>query len=292
MGKALGVRTLLHHHGAEFIDCFARAGRARRFWYRRVIMSADVNIVLGQLWGRHLVDCVGLPEHRVVVLYNAIPDRFDNACARTQAAKQQLADVRLVMLANLMPRKGVSELLRAIRDLKSDGIEVSADLVGGGDIGRYRKEAASLGIESECHFTGWISPHDSFERLCAADIFVLPSFNEGLPMAILEALCAGVPVIATPVGAIPEVLTSGTNCLLIPPGDPVALRNAINKLRLNPYLRSSISAAGRTLFAQSFAIRQYVQSLRSIYEQLLKTDRDLSLERAGPAEGRVEPGSA
>ena len=278
LARGLRIPVLLHHHGAEFIECFARANPLSRFWYRRTILAADLNVVLGEVWKDHLLREVGVTPERVAVMYNAIPDRF-------QAQRQQAAmapsfstePLKLLLIANLSPRKGVSELLRVISELNTAGTPVRLTAAGGGEVARYKTEAQTLGIDHLCHFTGWI-PHEAcLNYLTGADVLVLPSFNEGLPMAILEALSAGIPIIATPVGSIAEVLESGTNCLLVPPGDMRALKAAICQIRSDEKLRESISVCGRERFEQSFRISEYVTALRRLYEGMIADN-----SRSGP----------
>jgi len=263
-GRAFGIPVVMHHHGAEFIPEFDK----RSDFYRRLVTwaarAADCNIVLGRDWYNFLVERLGVPESRVALMYNAVagPVKPKRPEARSEGP------LRMLILANLSPRKGVGELLRAVKTLVGRGRDVQLTLAGGGDVAGYTAMAEELGIGQYCRFTGWLRSEAATALLEEADIFVLPSHHEGLPMAILEALSRQVAVVATPVGAIPEVLGNGKDCLLVPPGDTELLTTALDRLITNPKERACIAVAGRWLFERRFELGQYVDDLLSLYERL------------------------
>jgi glycosyltransferase involved in cell wall biosynthesis len=262
IGRGVGMRVVLHHHGAELIPFYRAAAGPMRRWVRLVVCRADANIVLGERWRSFLVDEVGLRRDRVVVLHNAVPDHRTRQGGAGPVAG---AEVRFLLLAHLSPRKGISEFLAAFQRLRQQGLAVRATLAGNGDIGRYRGEAEALGIAAYCSFPGWVDRGAVDRLLQSADALVLPSFEEGLPMAILEALSAARPVIATPVGSIGEVLADGENGLLVPPGDVAALAAAMARVAEDPTLRRALAQNGRALFEARFTIEAFMTRLSAIY---------------------------
>lgn len=262
-GRIFQIPVVLHHHGAEFIPEFHNRSSLYRAIVRWVVQRADLNIVLGQVWADFLICHLGASRDQVVLLYNAVPDPgIDLSLERRGVAERPLT---LLMLANLSPRKGVGELLKALRIVIDLGQPVHLILAGGGDVSGYQKMAQELGIKSHCIFTGWVSPQRAQSLLADCDIFVLPSFYEGLPMSILEAFSYGVPVVATPVGSIPEVMTSGRDCLLVPPGDVAALAAALVDLARHSDTRQALGRGGRRLFEQTFNLDAYVDRLLVLY---------------------------
>lgn len=260
LGRAFGVPVVLHHHGAELIPTYRTGPALLRWLVRQSVRGADANIVLGDVWRRFLVDEVGADPSAVFVLRNA---SFDLGAAGSAGTPD--GERRLLLLANLSPRKGVSEFIRAVALLRRRGLSVPATLAGGGDLDRYRAEAAREDVADLCRFTGWIGRAAVEALFGEAEMLVLPSFDEGLPMSILEALSARVPVVATPVGSIPEVLISEENCLLVPPGDPEALAAAIERLLTDPILRVRLAEAGRALYESDFAPDAYIEALLDVY---------------------------
>jgi glycosyltransferase involved in cell wall biosynthesis len=106
--------------------------------------------------------------------------------------------------------------------------------------------------------------------LAALDLFVLPSLWEGMPNAVLEAMAAGLPVVATAVGGTPEVVMDGVTGLLVPPQDPSALAQAIERLLRDPDLRRTMGRAGRRRVEQHFDVRETVRQVEDLYETLLR----------------------
>lgn len=265
-GKAAGIPVVLHHHGAEFIPEYERRSEIYRGLVARLVRAADLNIVLGKPWAEFLEHRIGVPGSRLLLMYNAVPDPTGLAPARPRHRAD--APLELLTLANLSPRKGIDDLLPVIAALLQEGWKLRLTLAGGGEVERYRRMAENLGIADRCRFTGWVSPDEVRRLLCDADIFVLPSFHEGLPMSILEAMSFGLPVVATPVGSIGEALSSGETCLLVRPGDRLALADALRALLGSPSLRATLGSAGRQAFERRFDIVSYVDRLLDVYRDL------------------------
>ncbi|HTM76116.1 MAG TPA: glycosyltransferase family 4 protein [Devosia sp.] len=264
LAKAIGMKTVLHHHGAEFIDYYRSSGAATKGWVRRTVTLADANIVLGERWARFLRDEIGAMPGRIHVLYNATRDirRPDGVPALPSGERH------ILLAANLSPRKGVSEFLQALKRLAADHPGLRATLAGGGEVDRYRAEAKALGLDGVVRFTGWIDHASLVQLLWTADAMVLPSYDEGLPMVILEALSAGVPVVATPVGSIPEVLTDGQTCLLVEPGNVDALKIAMERVVFEDDFGQGLAERGRQLYESQFDLDRYMERLLQIYAGL------------------------
>lgn len=277
LGRALGMKVVLHHHGAELLSFYEGAPGAVRWWTRLVSKRADRTVVLGEAWRRFAVQEAGVPPERVVLIRNAASD-LAPAIARSRSLTGTHQDkdepsVGLVMMANLSVRKGVPELLAAIVRLRRSGYMIRATFAGGGEVDRFRAEAERLGVGDVCVFTGWIGREALIDVLSQAEICVLPSHDEGLPMAIIEALSAGLAVVTTPVGAIPEVLTHERDCLLVPPGSVDALTAALERLIVDRSLRHRLAAEGRAEFEKQFAAEGFMASLRAVYADALKPTR-------------------
>ena len=264
-GKAMGMRTIVHHHGAEFIPVFENASWLYRGIVRFVVRKADVNIVLGESWHDFLKESVGLGGSRVELLYNSVADIQPQIDALRAVLKRKARMTQFLFLANLSPRKGISEFIQAMSSLHEAGLPVTAVIAGGGEIERYKKEAADRKVGSICHFNGWVGRQDVLRLLAESDAMVLPSHHEGFPISILEALCAGLPVIATPVGAIPELLHDQQDCLLVPPGDPIALAEAMRRLASDRTLAALLGRNGRSIYESKFAVEKYMQKMKVFY---------------------------
>ncbi len=174
----------------------------------------------------------------------------------------------VVTVARHDPRKGIHVLLRALAQLRAAQVPFRACLVGGWSLlDDHRRLAADLGLGQETVLTGFVP--DAFPYLQHADVFVLPSLQEGSgSLALLEALQAGAPVVASAVDGIPEDITDGEDGLLVPPGDSDALAEALARLLRDPELRTRLAGAGRATYKARFSAEAMTAALRDVYAEV------------------------
>jgi glycosyltransferase involved in cell wall biosynthesis len=178
---------------------------------------------------------------------------------------------RLIMVARFNEQKDQTTLLKAISQLKNDSI--SLDLVGSGpSLESCKALAKSLGIENQVYFLG--DRRDVPDLLAQSQIFILSTHYEGLPISILEAMRAGLPVVATSVNGIPEEVMDGKTGLLAPHQDIKALANALHILINSPEIRQQMGKAGRRKFEQEFTVDGMIAETKAIYEQVIKTTKN------------------
>jgi glycosyltransferase involved in cell wall biosynthesis len=169
-------------------------------------------------------------------------------------------------VASLTRKKGHEFLLRAIATLAGRGMVCPVLLAGdGSERTSLEALAATLGITESVHFLGAVS--DAVDVMAAADVVVLPSLAEGLPLALLEAMQAGRAVVATAVGGVPEVIQSEVNGILVPPADASALADAVSRLVASPQLRARMGAEARRTVARDYTEAAYLASLDAIYSE-------------------------
>jgi glycosyltransferase involved in cell wall biosynthesis len=178
----------------------------------------------------------------------------------------------LGMTALFRPRKGIEVLLQALADVRRQGRDVRLRAIGpfetpvyGADV---RALADQLGVASAIQWTGFVS--DVTAELQKIDALVLPSlFGEGLPMVVLEAMAAGVPVIASRVEGVPEAVRHGEEGLLVEPGQPAALAAAIADLVTGRVDYAALSAAAQARHAEHFSADRMAARLAEVYDQVL-----------------------
>ncbi len=174
---------------------------------------------------------------------------------------------RLIMVARFNEPKDQPTLLRAIAALKHAIIHV--DFFGTGpNLENTRNLAITLGIDKQVTF--WGDRTDVAERLADYQAFVLSTHYEGLPISILEAMRAGLPIIASHVGGIPEEVIKGETGILIPPRDPASLAAAIEQLFASPNLRTRMGAAARQKFLTEFTLERMVTETEKLYHQVIR----------------------
>jgi len=220
--------------------------------------------------GRFYQQQVGVGANKIATIYNAVrfiaqPTPADAIAAR--AALHLPADaIVLGTLGRLTEQKGQSVLLRAVVELARQRPNVVLFLAGAGPLrATLEAEASSLGIADRVRFLGLRRDRDTL--YAAMDIFVLPSHWEGLSLALIEAMGAGRPVVATAVGGNPEVVTDGTTGVLVPSGDASALARALGSLIGDPAARAALGQAAAVEARARFSIEQHAAQLAALYRQ-------------------------
>ena len=262
--KLLGVPVVLHLHAAQ-LHHFYRALPAPIKAITRWFFSISSHcIVLGEAAKSFVVNELKVPAEKVSIVINGVPRA--NVARRQRSPSEPF---RVLFLGNLSERKGVSDLLNAFSKIKGEAHLPASNLylAGGGDIDKYTLLAKELGIAQRVHFEGWCNQDKASLLLASADVLVLPSYDEGLPLVILEALSQGVAVICTPVGEIPSVLTHSKNALFVQPGDIAGLATTLADLINDDDLRNSLEVNGREIYEQKFSIKKFFNDITVIHQQ-------------------------
>ena len=254
---------ILHAHGASFDEFFGTLPRPLQQVVRAVFARADCFLVLSSQWRQFYTQQCGLPAARVMVLYNptSLPESIPVRSGR--------ANVQLLFLGRIGARKGAFDLLQAYTALPATVRErTRLVFAGDGEVESLRAQAAALGAQVEVH--AWVDARQRDALLAESDIFVLPSHSEGVPMAMLEAMASGLPVVTTPVGGIPDVVADRCEGLMVAPGQIQELGAALQKLIEDEPLRLRLGRHAR-MRAENFDIERYSADLARIYRRLLST---------------------
>ena len=170
--------------------------------------------------------------------------------------------------------KGVLVLLNAMAKLRRKFTDVVLTLVGDGpDRGRVERMVEALELKEHVELLGYRSTEEVRELLGHADVFVLPSFAEGVPVVLMEAMASGVPVVASRIAGIPELVEDNVSGVLVAPANSDALAKAIERLLEDPALRKRLAERGRAVVEREFDIRKEVTKLARLFEQTLRGGR-------------------
>jgi glycosyltransferase involved in cell wall biosynthesis len=210
----------------------------------------------------------GVSARRITVIPNGVDvDRFSassDAVPSTDDAAPSRRRRRVLMVANLRPGKGHDTLIDAVPSvLRRFPDATFAIAVGGPENTRLTSHAAKRGVADSL---SWLGHRDDVERLAAAaDIFVLPSRSEAFPNALLEAMAAGLPAIATRVGGIPEIVDDGRTGLLVRRDDPAQLADALCRLMADERLAAALGAAARQRIRSSYSFERMTAQFEALY---------------------------
>jgi glycosyltransferase involved in cell wall biosynthesis len=249
---------LVHVHGGGFQRFYEEecSAPARRI-VRAVLGNAALVFALSEEWRGRLARIA--PHASIEVLTNAV------ALPPGRSVPPPQRPPTILFLGDIIPQKGVHDLVRAFARTVSEQPRVRLVCGGAGALAEIRRLADGLGLADRLECPGWLQAKRKEAELAGATMFVLPSYAEGMPMALLEAMSWGLPVIATPVGAIPQLITSGINGLLVPPGDLGALAAAITRLLREPALRNDLGAAARATIEARFSRTVMIEHLLRVY---------------------------
>lgn len=262
-----GVPVVSHVHVEE------RRLRGHLFLERLLRRRAAAHICVSWAVAEHLVVRCGVRGDAVRVVKNAVElERFANLPGRAEARRRlglPQEEALIGCVARLDVQKGIDYLLQALARLRGSGVPVRLALVGGGPLRqRLERRARVLGIAGAVVFAGEVP--DVVPWLAAFDVFALPSLWEGMPLALGEAMAAGLPVVATAVSGTPEMVKDGENGLLVPPRDPVALAEALRRLVTDEELARRLGAEARGWAASALDPGGMAEGILRVYGDVLE----------------------
>jgi glycosyltransferase involved in cell wall biosynthesis len=258
IGKMFRKKVILHIHGGGFHN-FYRKSRLKRY-IRFILEHADAVICLSENWKKYYSSTFKL--RRLEIINNVIEAPMIAETARN-------GSVNLLFLGHINEKKGVFDLLSVLGDNRSAFKHKITFTIGGiGEVDKLNAAITKFGFDDDVQFAGWVSGAKKAELLNKCDIYVLPSYNEGLPISILEAMSYGKPVISTNVGGIPEIVKPGFNGWLFQPGDRDALNGIIlevlaEKEKLKEYGINSMSVSA------GYTPQSVVKSLDQLYAKMI-----------------------
>lgn len=267
MARLAGRPYLLHLHGGAFARFYhEECGALARRIVRSVLAHAARVLAVSEQWRIELERIC--PQAKVEVLPNAVALPQREARRVRAAAPDAATPRRILFLGQLSAEKGVLDLVRAFSAIASRFPRAVLVCAGTGATRAVEALARELGIADRVQCPGWLGEEAKRRALAEADVFVLPSYTEGLPMALLEAMSWGVPVIASPVGGIPQVIREGVNGLLVPAGEVAGLASALTRLLAEPAYAERLGTAGRATIESQFALDAALARLGKLYAQL------------------------
>lgn len=260
IARALRRPYILHLHGGAFARFYhEECGRLARSAVRSMLAHAAVVIAVSEEWRAPLERIC--PAARIEILPNAV------AVPPRQSLRAQLpgSGRHVLFLGQLSVEKGVLDLVRAFAAIANRFTDATLLCAGHGDTAAVMSLARELGIEARVHCPGWLEPPAKHRALATASLYVLPSYAEGLPVALLEAMAWGLPVIASRVGGIPGVVEHERNGLLVPAGDLERIADALARLLCEPAQAERLGAAARATVEAQFALEPALARLGEFY---------------------------
>lgn len=259
--RRAGKKVIVHVHGSRFLPFFDHLSPRRKRFVIRFLCEADCVIALSESLRQEFIQQFGLDN--CIAVHNGI-DTTAYAEAQSDAPSNTF-----LFLGRMGKRKGVYDLLAAAATLKARKVAFQCMLAGDGEIAQVRRFIENHHLSDCVQCIGWVGPEERMRLLRRCAVLVLPSYHEGLPMAILEAMAAGKAIISTTVGAIPEVIVPGKNGLLLPPGQTDALSEAMETCCMQPDMVRQMGQYNIRQINQSFSRQHMHEQLMSCFDRIL-----------------------
>ncbi|MGE2731086.1 glycosyltransferase family 4 protein [Mycolicibacterium vaccae] len=265
ISRVAGTPVVLHMHGSGFPQDYENSPRAVQAFARATLHRSSAFVALGQMWADRMRSIA--PDARILAIPNGV-------ALGESVAQCAAGPVPVVFLGRIGDHKGTFSLLAAWAKLVSEpgfvgpgGPTATLTIAGDGEVARARACVKDLCLEDTVTVHGWLAENQVDEILDRSKVFVLPSRNEGQPMAVLEAMARGLCVIAGNVGGLPEMIGGGAG-ILIPPDDPEALADALRQVLGDHELRARYGTAAHVRIREDFDTAAIARRLDALYREV------------------------
>lgn len=262
MASWFRVPIINHCHGADFDTFFLKASPKKRKLIRTIYSKCTVMLALSHEWKERLSMVMNKEKIEVIENYSRI---HDDAIQERAGRK---SNSQILFLGEIGERKGCYDIPAIVENVVRKFPNVKFVLGGSGDIEAIQKALKERGVEQNVVFPGWVRGEDKAKLLRESDIFLLPSYNEGMPMSILDAMGYGMPIVSTTVGGVPKIVREGENGYLCNPGDVEMLSQALVQLLLNEELCKQYGDSSANIVKQSYSFEWHINRLARLYNSL------------------------
>ncbi len=262
LSKLFKRKLVLHIHGGGFGEFLSEAKQFKKFYILFLLKMADVLICLSPIKVNEIKN--ELTGKLIKVILN--PLLFDISECKGVNSKDT---VKILFAGWIEKEKGVFDLIKAFSIVCQNHTNVRLIIAGKGKIAEGKNLALKLNVDEKTEFPGWLSKEEMKKVLSESDIFCLPSYSEGIPMSIIEAMAFSLPVITTPVGGIPDIVESGNTGIFVNPGDVESLSNKLSFLIESKKVRLEIGKNAKKFVKQNCKIDIISKKIGALYTQIL-----------------------
>ena len=267
---------LVHMHGTDWDEFYTRRSFFRRLYTRIGLRIAPRIVVLYSLWAENVRKIC--PTANVLVIRNLIHDHDPPDRSRVQQMKEQLGLTEehfvVLTIGYVGWRKGSFVILNAVPQAISQDESIRFILVGSeempGEMAQLMEQVRKENLGPWVTFTGEVERNTTSILFGLADVYLLPSFIEGMPISIIEALRSYLPVISTRIGGIPDMIEDHVSGLLLNPGAPGEIAEAVLLLRRDERLRKKLAESARKTFEDKFEFSRGIEEIRAAYRSFEK----------------------
>lgn len=253
-----------HIHGADFETFYFNASQKKKNLISKTYNKCSKLIALSDEWRENLKIIV--PEENIAVIHNYSTPHLD----ALQARRDRDLNNQILFLGEIGARKGCYDIPTVVEKVSKVIPNVKFVLAGMGDIEQINTLLENKGVSHNVEFPGWVRGESKDQLLRESDIFFLPSYNEGMPMAILDAMGYGLPIISTNVGGIPQIVQLDKNGYTCEPGDTEGFANYMIELLLNRRKLYDFGECSYETVEEKYSLKLHLNSLEELYIQTLR----------------------
>lgn len=262
--KVFGKKVIIHLHGADFKE-FYNNNKYLQYIIKQIFLLADSVIVLGTSWNNFIK---GIDQSiNTIIIKNSVE-------IRDEKVNYDGIDINILFLAVIIKRKGIFDFVKVASNLVKDNelkkYNLKFIVAGSGkDEDEVKKYIKDKNLQNYFKLEGWVSGEKKIEIIKKCQLFVLPSYNEGLPLSILEAMSYGLPVISTTVGSIDEVVVDNLNGYTVKPGDINRIQEKIKICIKDRELWKILSTNSKNIIENEYSISIYLKKIEELYTSIL-----------------------
>lgn len=258
--KRAGKKIVIHQHGGDFQGFYEHLSTGQKEKVRRVLSMGDLFLVLTPFWKDFFSRMVD--QDKIIIFSNGIP--------KAEVTNKEYGQQKLLFLGRICIEKGIDELFSVMPELKQKFPQCQLYLGGIWEDEELRQRAGEL---TDCvTYLGWISGEEKQRYLRECDIFVLPSYFEGQPVSVLEAMGYACGIVASKVGGIPHMITDGETGVLVKPKNAESLKTGIEKLLSNKSLCGTLGEAAKQKVEKEFSLETNMERLLQLYSKILRQE--------------------
>ncbi|HWK24497.1 MAG TPA: glycosyltransferase family 4 protein [Ureibacillus sp.] len=262
MAHWAGIPVINHCHGADFERFYLNASKRKRNLIKKVYNKCSKIIALSEEWKQHLGEIVSPEKIEVIENYSilsreAVTERF-----------ARKSNHQVLFLGEIGKRKGCFDIPMIVEKVVTVLPEVKFVLAGAGEVERVKVMLTEIGVEHNVDFPGWVREEEKDKMLRESDVFFLPSYHEGMPMSILDAMGYGLPIVSTNVGGIPKLVINGHNGYICTPGDINAFAEKLLSLLQKEVEMKHLGFESYQIVQQNYALEKHLQKLSSLYHMI------------------------
>ncbi len=257
ISKLFNKKIIIHLHASEFHLFYQNTLKTVQKYISFILDISDKILVLSSNWQDYI--CSICSNKDIQVLYNPLIMN-EKAISNNEVPK-------FLFMGRLGRRKGAYDIIEACKLIENKNFEIH--LYGDGELEKLQQLTKEADLEANIKFRGWISSEEKDNAFKGADVLLLPSYNEGLPISVLEGMSYGLPILSTPVGGTSEAVEDGVNGFLVKPGDVKALAEKMQLLANDKDLREKMGNESYKIAQEKFDVNIILNQLNVIYDDLL-----------------------